>query len=349
MFTPSLRTLRKEFPSVQIDVLVMYDGAKDVLGCSPDVDNLYQWNFMQQGFINSLRFCLKLRQNNYDVSFTGYPANRYEYNLISILIGARVRIGHRYNVKSACRSNRLAFHYHINESPENELHNVRENLKLLECVQINPEHHLTHRLRLYLSQQDLTFAEKFLTQHGDAKAVVRIGIHPGSGETKNLHLKRWPIGNFAKLADSLILSRNAQVFVFGGNNEKQLREKLQKSMTQKPIIVEGISLRQSAALIQHCDVLVSADTALMHVAAAVGTPTVSLYGPTNPSLTAPLGPLNRVVYKKLPCSPCYFYSKMHLSCYSQRNFECIASISPTDVINEIDLILRDKMYNIRTE
>ena len=342
LLTPALWILRQGFPLAQIDVLVMHEGAKNLLDCSPDVNRVIHWNFMQQGVKKSLKFCIRLRRNNYDVSLMAYPANRYEYNMVSLLIGAKVRIGHQYNVRCTYGTGRFAFHHHVRESAENMLHNVEENLKLLECLQIHPKRYANHCLRLYFSQEDLTFAEQFLTRHRDMQASLRIGIHPGSGETKNLHLRRWPIGNFAKLADLLILSKSAQVFVFGGNNEKQLRHKLRQNMPQKPIVVENVSLRQSAALIQHCDVFVSVDTSLMHVATAVGTPTVALYGPTNPNLTFPWATSHQVVFKNLPCSPCYFYSKMQLSCPAKRDFECIKSVSVDDVIKSIDILLASR-------
>lgn len=341
LFTPSIRILRQEFPFAWIDVLVMYEGSKNILENSPHLNRVVHWNFMQQGMNRSIVFCLKLRQNNYDVSLTSYPSNRYEYNMVSFLAGAKLRIGHQYNVKCSYGTDRLAFHHCVPESKKNNLHNVEENLKLLECLSINPKKYAPHRLCLYLSQQDKVFAEEFLRTYRDTKSPLLIGIHPGSGETKNLHLKRWPISHFAQLADSLIEKKMAQIFVFGGDNEKHLRCELAQLMTQKPILVEKTSFRQTAALIQHCDVFISADTGLMHTAAAVETPTIALFGPTNPNLTFPWTKHHQIVTKNLACSPCYFYSNMKLSCLTSRDFECIQSISVADVMNQIDTFIID--------
>ena len=85
MCTPTLRILRQALPSAKIDVLVMHEGSKNILECSPDVDHVIQWNFVKYGFFKSLKFCLKLRKKNYDVSLMSYPSNRYEYNMVSHL------------------------------------------------------------------------------------------------------------------------------------------------------------------------------------------------------------------------------------------------------------------------
>ena len=341
MFTPTLRILRREFPLARIDVLVMYAGSKDILENSPDLNRVIHWNFMQQGKKRSIVFCLKLRQNNYDVSLTSYPSNRYEYNIVSFLLGAKLRIGHQYNVKCSYGTEHLAFHHRVPESKENNLHNVEENLKLLECLSIDPKRYAPHRLGLYLSQRDKVFAQEFMKNYWDTKPRLLIGIHPGSGETKNLHRKRWPIRRFAQLADLLVQEKKAQIFVFGGDNEKQLRCELTQCMIQKPILIEKTSFQQTAALIQHCDIFICADTGLMHAAAAVETPVIALFGPTNPNLTFPWASNHQIVSKNLSCSPCYFYSNMNLSCSASRDFECIQSISVTDVMNQIETFFVD--------
>ena len=341
MVTPALRVLREECPSAQIDVLVMYEGSKNLLETSPDINRVIQWNFIKQGIQKSLEFCFKLRKNNYDVSLTAYPSNRPEYNIVSFIIGAKVRIGHKYNKKCVYGTDRFAFHERVPESPALELHNVEENLKLLNCLAIDLNKHTDHRLHLYLSPEDRQFAEQWLSRVRDPNTALMVGIHPGSGEINNSYLKRWSIGNFSKLADLLIREYNAQVFVFGGDNEKQLRYELVQYMTQKPILVENVSFRQTSAIIQHCDVFISVDTALMHAAAAVGTPTVALFGPTNPNLTAPWKTPHKIVYKNLPCQPCFFYSTTKFSCPAKRDVECIQTISVPAVTNCVETLLED--------
>ena len=341
MVTPALRILREKCPSAQIDVFVMYEGSKNLLECSPDINRVIHWNFIKQGFRKSLGFCFKLRKNNYDVSLTAYPSNRPEYNIISFIVGAKVRIGHEYNIKCVYGTDRFAFHERVTESPELELHNVEENLKLLNCLAIDLNKYTDHRLHLYLSPADLQFAKQWLSRVRDPNTALRVGIHPGSGEINNSYLKRWPIGNFSKLADLLIREHNAQVFVFGGDNEKQLRCELVQYMTHKPILVENVSFRQTAAIIQRCDVFISVDTALMHAAAAVGTPTVALFGPTNPNLTSPWKTPHKIVYKNLPCRPCFFYSTTKFSCPAKRNVECIQTVSVTAVMNCVEALLEN--------
>lgn len=88
MFTPALKILKQELPSAEVDVLVMFGGAKDIFLNNPNVNKLIHFNFLKEGIFNSMKFVLSIR-NKYDVTINVYPSNRKEYNIISFLIGAK--------------------------------------------------------------------------------------------------------------------------------------------------------------------------------------------------------------------------------------------------------------------
>ena len=95
MFTPALKLLRAQLPDAQIDVLVMFKGARDIFINNPNINNVYRFDFLQKGSVKSLKYILSLR-GNYDTSINVYPSNRKEYNIISFLIGAKNRAAVKY-------------------------------------------------------------------------------------------------------------------------------------------------------------------------------------------------------------------------------------------------------------
>ena len=120
-------------------------------------------------------------------------------------------------------------------------------------------------------------------------------IHPGAGGALadwQGSAKRWPIGQFIELSRRLVGELNATVLVFGGPDEEALQETGSFDPRRSPagLLAVNESLKHTAALIRACDLMISNDSGLMHVAAALGVPTLGIFGPTNPSRTAPYGP-----------------------------------------------------------
>ena len=130
-----------------------------------------------------------------------------------------------------------------------------------------------------------------------------VGIHPGgSGRWQT---KRWDLDRWAALCDALA-ERNVQVVVTGGPEERALGRTLAAMTRAKPLIVIGRTrLMELACLIRHCDAFLAHDSSSLHVAAAMGTPTVALFGPTDPRRHLPPTFSGMVIKKEVFCSPCY--------------------------------------------
>jgi ADP-heptose:LPS heptosyltransferase len=98
---------------------------------------------------------------------------------------------------------------------------------------------------------------------------------------------------------------DARIVLTGGGSEKKLVEEIAAMMTHPPLtIAGGLSFTQFAAVLERCNLLICGNTGAMHVAAAVGTPTVALHGPTNPRKWGPVGEGHIVLQSRLSCSPC---------------------------------------------
>ena len=126
MFTPALKLLRAQLPDAQIDVLVMIKGAQDILINNPNINNVYHFDFLQEGIIKSLKYILSIR-GKYDASINVYPSNRKEYNIISYLVGARNRMAVKYLRKDFSN---LGFLNSMRITENDSVHNVQTNIKL---------------------------------------------------------------------------------------------------------------------------------------------------------------------------------------------------------------------------
>jgi len=157
--------------------------------------------------------------------------------------------------------------------------------------------------RLTLSPIEKNIADKFLTEHGIVPNELIIGIHPGG----NWIYKLWPAENFAKIGDILISDFQAQILLFAGPDEQALQEKVAAMMKYQPIIVNEPSLRHVASLINRCHLYLGNDTGTTHIAAAVGTPVVAIFGSTNHIRSGPYGTKHQIVRSDvdLGCNPCH--------------------------------------------
>jgi lipopolysaccharide heptosyltransferase II len=133
-----------------------------------------------------------------------------------------------------------------------------------------------------------------------------VGIHGGA---VNGTAKRWPAGHWAALADRLIAQRHVHVLLTGSASERPISEAIRRRMRETPIVLTGeTDIDELLAVLARCDLVLSGDSGPLHMAVALGRPTVSIYGPTDPRLYGPSPkPEQRaiVIRRGLPCSPCY--------------------------------------------
>lgn len=319
LFTPALRFLRRHFPEARITVMVMFRGSLQVLEENPHADHLILWEFLKEGLFRSLKFLWSLRRQHFDISIMAYPANRIEYSLVHLIIGAGRRYGHRYHHRDLSSLNILHGHT-VRE--DDERHNVEENLALLQLLGVETES--PDGLELYLSPQDRAWARRWLQEQGLAETRL-IGLHAGTAELKNQARRRWPVERFAELSDRLAERFGTRSLIFGGPEEEDLKKRLRDGMSRPGLIVSGTTMRQTAALIAHCDLFISNDSALMHTAAAMKVPCAVIFGPTNPKWVYPYGTVYRIVRLNLDCSPCFYYSARPLAC-RRGDFPCIADL-----------------------
>jgi lipopolysaccharide heptosyltransferase II len=266
--TPLIHELRENLPEAQLDVLVMWRGSRDVLVGNPYLSRIHQHNLIAESKLSALKFLLSLRRERYDVSFNTHPQSRVHYRVVARIIGARMRISHSYHNASLLDSMLAG-----RACPQDYArHAIENNVALLELFGLKPRLD-QHGYELFLSPAELEWAERFIGEK-QLSGKKLLGIHVGSGGTKNLALRRWPLVNFVALINRLTRARpDVSVLLFGGPDEERgharvLAETESTCVFQPPTQ----NLRQAAALVKKCNAFLSVDTALMHIAAAMKVP-----------------------------------------------------------------------------
>jgi ADP-heptose:LPS heptosyltransferase len=166
-----------------------------------------------------------------------------------------------------------------------------------------------------------------------------VGMHAAGGRA----IKQWPPERFRELAATLIEHRGATVILTGAAGDADTVRAVSAGLPQNRIVdVSGeMDLPALAALLQLLDVYVTGDTGPMHLAHAVGTPIVAIFGPSDPVRYGPQGPRDRIVRVDLPCSPCNRIRLPPARCAGHTP-DCLAGVSTAAVLQAIDDVLREQ-------
>ena len=266
--TPLLHELRANFPTATIDLLVMWPGSKDLLERNPHINRVFQKNLMNCGKLEALQFLWALRRERYQLSINAHPQSRIHYRIAAWLAGADVRISHEYDC-----FNWLDRWLVTGTLPQDYTrHSIENNFDVLPLIGAQKKLP-AHEMEFFLSATEERFADDFLVKHKLFGQKI-LGIHVGSGGTKNLPLKRWPLKNHAGLVRQINKERpDIRVLLFGGPEEAKDHEVI-LAHANRDLTLEAKTnnLRETAALMKRCSAFLSVDTALMHIAAAMKVP-----------------------------------------------------------------------------
>lgn len=172
-------------------------------------------------------------------------------------------------------------------------------------------------------------AGAFLAGRGIAAETPLVGIHPFTANPG----RAWHPDNFIETANRLQERFEVRIVVFGGPRERALSGPFAERIAPRPVMAVGTGgLRETMALLTRCALLICNDSGIMHLAAAVGTPLVALFGPQSPVKFGPWGRDCEVIYKRFPCSPCK--QKFFQECQPSPRMKpyCMEEITAADVI-----------------
>lgn len=185
-----------------------------------------------------------------------------------------------------------------------------------------------------LSEEVEEWARDWWNEHVGSGPAPTIALHVGSQDRE---FSRWPVRRFVELAErARIHNRNLTVMLTGTPPERELIDAFISMYSGHAIDASDPgSLMRTAALLKRCNLLVSNDTGIMHLGAALGVPTVGLFGPNSPRYWAPVGPRATYVYDtKVPCSPCLnlYADRWPLGCSHPEKGRCMLDITVDSVM-----------------
>jgi ADP-heptose:LPS heptosyltransferase len=157
--------------------------------------------------------------------------------------------------------------------------------------------------RIFLSEEDKRFAEGWLRDRGAYDGVEKgtVALHPGSGSRKKL----WPIENFLDLATRITADLHLKTILFTGPAEREyLGGELERMRSMNSMWAGDLPLIHVASLLERCRCYIGNDSGITHLAAAVGIPTIALFGPTDPEIWGPWGKRVAILRKNPGCSSC---------------------------------------------
>ena len=333
--TPLIHELRLNFPDAQIDALALWVGSKDLLEGNPHLNTVHQKNLFQTGKRETFQYLLSLRRLNYDVSINTHPQSRIHYRVIARIIGARRRISHLYETSGL--PDRLLVNQTLPQ--DYERHTVEQNLDVLPLLGAQPKL-ASHEMEIYLSPAEHAWADEFISTNKLAGRKL-LGVHVGSGGTKNLMLKRWPLENYLALFRKLKAARpDLTLLLFGGPEEDaDLQNALKENGPPFAVRAATKNLRQAAALMKKCAGFLSVDTALMHLAAAMRVPEqIVIEAPTLNKTNLPYGqPFTQVRNPAVAGRNLeyYRYDGVGIKGTREELLRCMASVSAEAVFNAV--------------
>lgn len=324
MTTPAIEMLRQAHPDAQIDVLVKQWSAL-VMENNPDINHVHILNApwtcrpdQKDSWLAVLKKGRQLRGENYDVVVT-FRGDLRE-NFLLWRIGSPIRVGYF----SEGGGFFLTHDYPLNRKQ----HEVQRMATLLYQCRLIPAPNPIPAKKLALSPE--------ITPHPFLAALKRpiIGIHPGAASAR----KCMPAKKFADLIVRLH-DDDLSVILLGGPDEQNMIAEITSWLPFViPVLDDQPSLLSFAKTVQALDLLICHDSAPMHIAEAMGTPLLAIYGPTHEAVTGPISKANCHVFSTdIICRPCWLPGTP-FQCF--HNFRCFHEMYVDDLMSIIFKILR---------
>jgi len=325
MTVPALRAIRRVLPQAKI-TLVLRPSAKGLFADADFIDELLVYD--RRNMLAVIPQIREWRKRKFELAIL--LQNAFEAALIPFLSGVPIRIGYATEARQSLLTHPL-------ELPEwrSSKHEVFYYLYVVTALEqllygtsticeSDPD------TSLNLSALRKTEATDFLASHGINQDNPIVVICPGS---INSRAKRWPAESFAKLSDQL-RDEGRQVVVIGSKGEEDVSREVTQRMRQKPVDLTGkTTIDQITAILGLADLVITNDTGPAHIAAALGRPTLVIFGPTNPLTTRPFSGQAEILRHPPDCAPC-----MLRDC--PIDHRCMTAITVEEVVGQSRAILK---------
>jgi len=289
---PALEALDRRFPQAEI-VLLATPWVSGLFVGQPAVDRIIEYRTADahRGLMGRWRLANTLRDGGFDLAIL-FP-NSLDAAFAPWLAGIPRRVGHPTQGRRW-----LLTHPVPDVSTTPGRHQVERYLDIVRMLGGNG----MPSLRLRVTPEAREAAGGLLTELSVGPGDVCVALTPGAVYGG---AKRWPMERFAAVADGLVERCGARILLIGSVQERSRLDEVGARMRHPAVNLGGrTNLQALTGILERARLLVTNDTGAMHVAAAVGTPVLAVFGPTDPQATGPLAAHSRILREPVPCSPC---------------------------------------------
>ena len=315
LLQPMLKSLRQHYPAAEID-LVCEKRNREI----PALAGVSVRVLLYDAF--PFRLLFQLRRGRYDIAI---DAEQFHYfsAVMAMMSRAPVRVGFKIN------PGRNTLYTHL-VNYDLEGYEAGEFMRLLRPLGIH----------------DQAVVQGCLTVPGSGRAVIpSVVVHVGA----STRYKYWKSANFVELIKRVASAAIAgDVFLVGGRNEEPVAERIAREAglgDRVKILAGRMTIQQTAEVIGNAALFIGGDSGLAHLAVALGTPTVVMFGPSDHKKWGVESPRNGVVRKDLACAPCFIFG-YHKFCHS---IACMSGITVDDVMAGVSSVSFDRISSSRSD
>ncbi len=293
---PVLSCLRDNFPGADIDVMVG-PRPREVFAKDPRINRIFTYD-KHANLREKTDFIKRLKNEHYDLAVD------MRSSLIPLLIGAKNRT-------------RL-----LSLNSSRDRHRRKKHLNKLKGLDLDCRGHSN----IYIDAKDRELAGRLLEGKGVGSGETLIGVSPACRS----RLKEWRVTGFIEVINGLLSKGDYKVVLIGDEHEREVSGEIVDALRHKDLIdlTGATTLGELFALIERMSVILTCDSACMHIACDLGVKVVAIFGPTDPEEYGPTGKGDVVIRKTLECSPCN-------KAICSLNHECMAGIDPQEVLDAV--------------
>jgi heptosyltransferase II len=323
MTLPAIAAVRRTWPRARISVLAK-PWVAEVYRLCPDVDEIIPFHEpgRHAGIMGKWRLAADIRGWRFDCAIL--LQNAIEAGILARLASIPLRVGYNSDGRGALLT------HSVRRTPEiRRVHQIDYYLAMVRAVGCLPA---GRDVRLSPGADYAAIAQRLFAEYGREANRPLIGIAPGAAFGP---AKKWFPERFAAVADRLIDDTGAQAILFGSAGDRESTAAVAQSARHPLIDVAGkTNLKEAMAVIARCNLFLSNDSGLMHVAGALGIPTIAIFGSTNPATTSPAGEKSIVIHHDVECAPC-------LKPVCPTDFRCMKMIGAEEVYVAARRLLED--------
>lgn len=321
--TPVIKALRERFPHAYIAMMVS-SYAKDIVEGNPYLDEVivYDKDGKHHSWMRSLKFARNLRKKKFDLAVILHPTNRV--HLVAFFARIPRRVGFNRKLPFLL-TDRIEHTKQMGQK-----HELEYNLDLLDYLGIQAQ---DKSLFMPIRQDSEEYINNLFRREGLKDTDKLLAIHPAASCISKI----WPQERFAEVALKLALKYGFKIVIVAGSKDMSRAENVAKKINQRVYNFAGkISVSQLASLLKRCKLLISNDSGPVHIASAVDTPVISIFGRSQmglgPKRWGPVGDKDKVLHKPVGCIECLAHN-------CTKDFACLKAITVEDVISAASSIL----------